>query len=102
MRFAEVSANGAKAREDTHHIAVKNGFFFIVCNAQNRRGGVVSYAGQAESIIEAGWKLAFVFRDDLLRSLLQIARAAVITETGPQAQHFFLWSVGERVNIRES
>src|SRR5258708_23666574 len=42
-----------------------------------------------------------MLRDDLLRGFLQIARAAVIPETGPESQHFFLRRRGERVNIRK-
>ncbi len=43
-----------------------------------------------------------MLRDDLLRGFLQIARAAVIPEAGPEAQHFFLRRSGERVNVREA
>src|SRR6266478_1744175 len=43
-----------------------------------------------------------MFRDDLLRGFLQMARATVIPETRPEEQHFLLRRSGERVNVREA
>ena len=43
-----------------------------------------------ENVTQASWELSSVFRDNVLRGLLQVARPAVITETRPEAQDFFL------------
>src|SRR6202790_1169685 len=43
-----------------------------------------------------------MFCDDFLRSALQIATAAVITETRPKTQHFLLRRLRQRSHVRKS
>src|SRR2546430_15343376 len=88
-----------RSRKDACDVAVEHGEFFAEGDAQNRRGGVDSDAGQCEGVIQVRWKKSSVFRNDLLRPFLQVARAAVVPETRPEAQHFFLRRSGERVNM---
>src|SRR6266571_5061680 len=97
--LAKVTANCAEAREDARDVAVEDRILFPKRDAENCRGGVVPDARQRENVFQAGWKLSTMFRDDLLSGFLQVARATVIPEAGPQAQHFFLRRSGERANV---
>src|SRR2546430_10074003 len=56
-----------RSRKDACDVAVEHGEFFAEGDAQNRRGGVDSDAGQCEGVIQVRWKKSSVFRNDLLR-----------------------------------
>src|SRR5437773_9933419 len=71
-------------------------------DAQNRRSWVIANSPQSQHLSPPRRKFASVFCDDLLRGLLQVARAAVITKAGPQPQHFLFRRSGERVEIGEA
>src|SRR5580693_1991670 len=76
--------------------------FFAEGNAENGSTGIRTDARERHDIFFAPRKFRSMQRDDLLRRLLQISRAAVIPEAGPQSQYFFLGCLGERRDIREA
>src|SRR6202521_2538520 len=100
--FAQVAANRAEPREHAGNIAIEHSVLRAVGNAEDRSRSVVADAGEREGPVEVSRKFSTVFCDDLLRGLLQIACAAVITEPRPQSQDFFLRSLGESADIRET
>ena len=53
---------------------------------------VLADSRERQELFALTWKFAAMFGDHLLGGALQIARAAVVAEARPQAQHFFLWS----------
>src|ERR1700730_11180622 len=76
--------------------------FGAVRYAQNCRGVVAADTGKVKRISFRARKLSLVFGDDFLCGALQIACAAVIAESGPQAQHFLLLRRSERMDVREA
>ena len=58
--------------------------------------------GQRQRFLAASREFAAVTRHDLLRGAMQIARPAVIAETGPRAQHGVEPRSSERVDCREA
>ena len=93
---AWIAANCTQAREDAGDIAVEYGERLIVGDAQDSRGGVTPDAGQGQGRFERARKFAVVARGDFLCRAMQVARAAVVAEAGPELQDFFLRCASER------
>ena len=89
-RLAQIAANGAKAREDARDVAVEHGERHVVRDAQHRGRRVAADAGKGQRGFERARKFAVVMRDDFLRGAVQVARAAVVAEAGPQLQNLLL------------
>ena len=87
-RFAQIAANRAEAREDARDVAVEHGERHVIGNAQHRGGGVSADAGQRERLFERSREIFRVARDDFCAARVQIPRAAVVAEAGPQFQDF--------------
>ncbi len=61
-------------------------------DTENGRSRVLADSRERQELFALTWKFAAMFGDHLLGGALQIARAAVVAEARPQAQHFFLRS----------
>src|SRR5215472_16390977 len=99
---SELAADGAETGEDAGDVAVKDGAFFAVGDAQNCGGGVISDPGQSEGVFGVDRESAIVPGDDLPRGFLKMAGAGIVTETGPEAEYFFLRGFGERLDVRKA
>ena len=97
-----MAANRAEPREHSRDVAIENSVFCSKRNAKNRSAGVGADAGQRENRVFILWKFSTMLRHDLLRCLLQIARATVIAEARPQPEHFFLRRFCESMPVGES
>src|SRR5208282_3990215 len=84
VRRAKIAANGAKPREHAGDVAVEDGEGNIVADAQDGCGCVAADAGKREGCVERTREFAAVARDDFLRGAVQVARAAVVAEAGPE------------------
>src|SRR6267378_4308361 len=93
---AYAAAHREDSRQHASDVAIEHSVFRAVRDAQDRRGSVAADAGKRERIFLRARENSAVLRDDFLRSTLQIARAAVVAESRPQPQHFFLWRGCER------
>ena len=89
------------ARDHSRHVSVQHSVLLVECDAENCGGRVFANSGKRQDFFARAREFAAVPGDDLLRGVLQIARAAVIAQSGPQAQDFFLRSFGQRFDVRE-
>jgi len=98
----QVAADGGEAGEDAGNVAVKDGEFFAIGDAENCGGGISSNAGQGESIFEVVRESRIVTGNDLPRGFLEVAGAGVVAESGPEAENLLLGGFGEGADIRET
>src|ERR1700676_5453436 len=73
-----------------------------ISDAKHGRGGVMSDAWQLQRLFHSARKLAAMTGHDLLCRSMQVARAAVIAEASPRAQHGFAARSSERVDVRKA
>ena len=99
---AQVTANGAEAREDTSNVAVEDGKLLSEGDAENGSSSVSTDAGELEQCFSAGGKHTALFADNPLGGFLEIVRAGIVAETRPKTKDFFVWSFGERLQRGES
>src|SRR3979411_1558484 len=93
--------HGKYSRQNASDIAIEHSVLRPVSDAHNRRSGIVADTRKRKRILFIARKNSSMLRDDFLRRLLQIARAAVIAKPGPQPQHFFLRRRSQSMNIRK-
>ncbi len=101
VRLAQIAANGAEAGEDAGDVAVEDGQWHVIGDAQHCGGGVTADAGEREGGFERAGEFSAVTRCDFARCAMQISRAAVISEAGPEFQNFFEPCAAQRGNRRK-
>src|SRR5712671_5444924 len=93
--------HGKYSRQHASDITIEHSVLRPVSDAQNCRSGIAADTGKRKRIVFIAWKNSSMLRDDFLSRVLQITRAAVVAQPGPQPQHLFLRRRGQCLNIRE-
>src|SRR5690349_15777837 len=89
-------------REHSLHVAVEDRMARTAGQREDRARGGTTDAGQIHHRVERRRKDAAVLISYALGRALQVARAGVIAETGPQVQYFVRGRVGERPYVGEA
>lgn len=97
-RRAKIAANGGDAGEDAGDVAVEDRERNIVSDAEDGRRGVAANPGKRERGFQSAWEFAMMASNDFFRRGVEITRATVVTEAGPEAQDFLLRGGGEHVD----
>src|SRR5690606_6281158 len=95
FRLARVAALGNIAGQHALDVAVEDGRAQAHAQAGNGAGGGATDAGQLGELFHVTREFAAVPFDDDLRGLVQVARTAVVTQAGPQVQHFVFFGGGQ-------
>jgi predicted Rdx family selenoprotein len=85
----KIAANRIETREDARYVAIEDGMGPVVGDAENCGGGVLTDARERDGGVPRARKIRRVLRDDFFRGAMQIARAGVVAEAGPEAEYFF-------------
>ena len=96
-----VAVGGEHAAEYAFYITVEYGFALVEGEGGDGGGGTAADAAQAFELQTAAGKLPAELFDHLAGGFVQIARAAVIAQARPQAEHGFLFGGGQCGNIGE-
>ncbi len=91
-----------QAREDAGDVRVDGGDGQIEGEAGDGSDGVASHAGESRDGGGVGGELAAVFGDNLFRGGVEIARARVVAESLPHAEHLGFRGGGEFGKIGEA
>ena len=91
-----IALDAELAREHALHVAVEDRVPLVARQRQDRAGRRAPDARQRHDRCRASPGIAAVPRDDHLRGALQVARARVVAEPGPQVQHLVDRRCGER------
>ncbi len=100
LRRSQIDAG--KSLQHTLDIAIDNGYGPIKRDAGDGGSSVASDAGQGEQGFGILRKAPAVLYGDLLRALVQHARAPIVAEAAPGGQHVIRRSCGERLDIRKT
>ncbi len=100
LRAGDESGFGGEAAEDAHGVAVENGVREIEGDAGHGRCGVGADAGQSANFFISGREQAA--GGDVLRGAMQVSRARVVAEAGPEGEDIFHRRGGERFDGREA
>ena len=92
--------NRVKPCHHPFHIAVDRRNPGIERDRRDRRGGIGPDAGQVGERRLALWKRSTVMRDHRLGAGMQMPRARVIAEPGPQLEHVLERGCRERAHVR--
>src|SRR5450830_105316 len=87
LGFAWVALLRGKACKYAFDVAIEDRRAQAHAQAGDRAGGGQADARQFGEFLHVAGKLASVLGHDNLRGLLQVARAGVVTQAGPQVQH---------------
>ncbi len=90
-----------EARQHPFDVAIEDRRTNAHAQAGNRACGGQADAGQQDEFFDIAGKLAAMIGDDDFCRLLQVASASVVTQPGPQVQHFVLGRVGQRLHARQ-
>ena len=91
----QVFLDAEHAREDPHDVAVDEGGSLPVDKARDGAGGVGPDAADSEELRHRGREIPREARDDVFRSFVEPAGAAVVSEPAPQREDLFERGVGE-------
>src|SRR6516164_5132279 len=91
----------ARRRDTTRHVTIDNGVRLVVSDAENGTRRVVPNARERASFVVTGGEDTVKILHDFLCSTMQIARPAVVPESGPQFQHPFKRRPGQTLYAGE-
>ena len=100
--LGQVAAKAQRAAEHAAHIGIQNRHPLAKTQRRNRRCGGAPYARQLIQLRGAAWKRAAMDLHHRLRTGVQIARPAVVTQATPQAQYLVLRRCSQRAHRGEA
>lgn len=98
----QVLLEAEHAREDPHDVAVDDRRSLSVGEAGDGARGVGPDAADGQKLRHRGREIPREARDDVFRSFVEPAGAAVVSEPAPQREDLFERGVGEVVETRKS
>ncbi len=100
--LGEIAFDAEVARQHALHVAIENRESFVPAQRENRAGGGAADAGQARHLIEGARELAAKLIANAHGRAMQIARARVVAEAGPEVQHVVDRRIGQRRDAGEA
>ena len=94
-----VAVEGEQAAQHAFDVAVEYGFAAAEGEGGNGGGGAAADAGEFFQFAAFGGETAAKVAADLRRGFVQVAGAAVVTQSGPQPQHFVFGRGGQAGDI---
>ena len=101
-RLSRPAFDTEATREHALDVAVQNRLALSDAQRQNRPGGGAPDTGQCAQVLDITRKTPAEVIDDELRGTVQVARAGIVTEPGPQVQYLVERRGGERGDIGET
>ncbi len=101
LGLAWVALLRGKARQHALDVAVEDRRTQAHAQAGDGAGSGQADAGQFGELLDIPWELTRVLGDDNPRGLLQVACAGVVTQAGPQVQHFVFRRGSQRFDRRQ-
>ncbi|MCY1205632.1 hypothetical protein D9M72_171850 [compost metagenome] len=101
-RRRHVAVEAEHARQHALHVAVEDGHALAETEGRNRGRRRTTDAGQGHEFGGGVRKGAAEARDHLLRAAVHVARAAVVAQAAPQAEHLVLGAGGQRRHVGEA
>jgi len=100
--FGHWTLDGVIACQHALDVAIENGVTLSVCKRQDGAGGGWTDSGEMGNVLEAARKARVVLaRHDACRGM-QVTRACVVAEAGPEMQHTVEPRLRERFDIRKA
>ena len=87
------------AGQHPFYVAIQYGSPLLEGLGKDGRSGGATNAGQGLELFQVTGKLASVLFNDLLRRLLEITGAGIVTKAGPMAEHVIHRGRGERFHV---